>query len=61
VCLHVRLAQADKAIGESGLEFGDLSKFRNGNVELTLFVSRRSSLHMLDGFRRQILPGKPQE
>ena len=57
--LHVSLAETDEAIRECGVEFGRLLIFRDRDIELLLFVSGNSGLHVLGGLRRSDLPGEP--
>jgi hypothetical protein len=49
-----------KPSAKAGLEFGDLAKLSNRNVELVLFVGRNSSLHVLAGVGRESPQGERQ-
>ncbi len=49
--LHVRLSETNEAVLEGRIEFGDLLKLGNGNIELALLVRCDSRLHVLGGLR----------
>ena len=59
--LHVSLAEADESVRKGRLKFGNFLELGNGNVELFLFVSGDSGLHVLGSFRRYRLRCKPQK
>src|SRR6266567_2279584 len=55
VILQIRLAQAYKAGRNRRLEFGDFTKFGNGQLELPVLLGLGSGLHVLHGLWRRAL------
>src|SRR5580698_9861561 len=61
VLLHISLPEADKTLGESRFELSHFSELGDGNIDLLLFFSVDSSLHVLSGLGRQSLRCKPKK
>src|SRR5947209_8474200 len=54
--LDVDLAEADEAVREFRVEFGNLLKLGDGNIELPFFLGCDSRLHVLGALWRRNLP-----